>query len=78
MHGSALPRVRVTIVTLDNHLKGAVERADAVLAGDNITLSLHAAADWDRDPATLDRAKAAVATDWGRKRTAFARTAAAA
>jgi magnesium chelatase subunit H len=61
MPASALPRVRVAIVTLDNHLKGAVERADDVLARENVSLTLHAAADWDRDPATLDRAKDAVA-----------------
>lgn len=60
MHGSFTPPVRVAIVTLDNHLKGAVERADATLSGSNISVSLHAAADWDRDPASLDRAKAAV------------------
>ena len=64
MHGSvpasAAP-VRVAIVTLDNHLKGAVERADEVLSRDNIHLTLHAAADWDRDEAALDRTKDAIA-----------------
>lgn len=61
MPGSGRPRVRVTIVTLDKHLKGAAERAGDLLATDNIHLSLHAAADWDRDPATLERAREAVA-----------------
>ncbi|QUL38026.1 magnesium chelatase subunit H [Erythrobacter sp. JK5] len=67
MHGSVLPSpsgpapVKVAIVTLDNHLKGAVERADQVLATDRITLSLHAASDWDRDPAALDHTKDAIA-----------------
>ncbi|WP_299295305.1 magnesium chelatase subunit H [uncultured Erythrobacter sp.] len=64
MHGSvAAPQapVRVAIVTLDNHLKGAVERADEVLAQDNISLTLHAASDWDRDEQTLDRTKDAIA-----------------
>ncbi|MDG5749044.1 magnesium chelatase subunit H [Qipengyuania sp. XHP0207] len=61
MPGSALPPVRVVIVTLDNHLKGAVERAGEKLAADRIDLVLHAAADWDRDPASLERAKADVA-----------------
>lgn len=61
MPGSFRPPVRVAIVTLDNHLKGAAERADADLARDDIHLALHAAADWDRDPAALERAKAAVA-----------------
>lgn len=61
MPGSFTPPVRVAIVTLDHHLRGAVDRADAVLGPDNIHLSLHAAADWDRDAASLDRAKEAVA-----------------
>ncbi len=61
MHGSAAPSVRVAIVTLDNHLKGAVERAGDELAKENISLSLHAAADWDRDERHLDTTKAAIA-----------------
>ncbi|RIV85610.1 magnesium chelatase subunit H [Aurantiacibacter zhengii] len=61
MPGSGRPHVRVAIVTLDKHLKGAAERAGDHLAMDNIHLSLHAAADWDRDPASLDRAKDDVA-----------------
>ncbi|MBX7483533.1 magnesium chelatase subunit H [Qipengyuania qiaonensis] len=60
MPGSALPKVRVVVVTLDNHLKGAAERAGEILAAGNIHLTLHAAADWDRDPASLERAKADV------------------
>ena len=55
------PVVRVAIVTLDNHLKGAVDRAGEVLGDSNIALSLHAAADWDRDEAALERTKDAVA-----------------
>ena len=46
-HATSRPPIRVTIVTLDNHLKGAVDRADQALSKENITLSLHAAADWD-------------------------------
>ncbi|MDR7101566.1 magnesium chelatase subunit H [Croceicoccus sp. BE223] len=61
MPGSFTPPVRVVIVTLDHHLKGAVERADAELSRENIHLTLHAAADWDRHPATLEQAKDAVA-----------------
>lgn len=61
MPGRSLPPVRVVIVTLDNHLKGAAERAGEILAGDNIHLTLHAAADWDRDPAALERATSDVA-----------------
>ena len=49
--------VRVVIVTLDNHLSGAAERAAARFAaeGANITIGFHAAADWDRTPGALDR-----------------------
>ena len=69
MHGSIPsasshdPRavVRVVIVTLDNHLKGAVGRAEADLAADNILLSLHAASEWGSDPAELARVNAAIA-----------------
>jgi magnesium chelatase subunit H len=53
--------VRVVIVTLDNHLKGAVDRADAVLGPEGIDLSLHAAADWGSDPIALEQVKAAIA-----------------
>ncbi|MFS0737757.1 magnesium chelatase subunit H [Sphingomonas sp. 1P06PA] len=55
--------VRVVIVTLDNHLAGAVERAGARLAADGsgITIGFHAAADWERDPQAIDRARADIA-----------------
>jgi magnesium chelatase subunit H len=53
--------VRVAIITLDNHLKGAVDRADAILADDGIELTLHAAADWDREGSALEDAKDAIA-----------------
>ena len=58
-HGDA--PVRVAIITLDNHLKGAVERADRILAQDNIALSLHAASDWDGAGDALETAKQAIA-----------------
>ncbi len=61
MPGKASPRVRVVIVTLDNHLAGAVERANARMAKDNISIGLYAASDWDRDPSVLERAKADIA-----------------
>lgn len=61
MPGSFTPPVRVVIVTLDHHLKGAVERADADLGPDNIHLTLHAASDWDRDAAALEYTKQAIA-----------------
>ncbi|MBI1402612.1 MAG: magnesium chelatase subunit H [Porphyrobacter sp.] len=53
--------VRVVIVTLDNHLKGAVDRAEAVLAPEGISLSLHAAAEWGSDPEQLEQVIAAIA-----------------
>jgi magnesium chelatase subunit H len=61
MPASARPSVRVVIVTLDNHLAAAVERANASMAGDNISIGFYAAADWDRDPSVLGRAKADIA-----------------
>ncbi|MDF8334441.1 magnesium chelatase subunit H [Novosphingobium cyanobacteriorum] len=61
MPGSATPPVRVAIVTLDNHLKAGVERADARLRETNITVSLHAATDWDRPGNALDETRAAIA-----------------
>jgi magnesium chelatase subunit H len=52
--------LRVVIVTLDNHLSGSVERAQAVFDkdGSGISISFHAAADWMDDPAALARAQA--------------------
>ncbi|MBH5321970.1 magnesium chelatase subunit H [Aurantiacibacter sediminis] len=61
MPGSFTPLVRVAIVTLDNHLKGAVERADSTLRKSNIAVSLHAAADWDRGGDALEATKKAIA-----------------
>ena len=63
MHGDFSPRVRVVIVTLDNHLSGAVERAAAQFAreGAGITIDFHAAADWERNPASLDKCRTDIA-----------------
>ena len=60
--GAKAPSMRVCIVTLDNHLSGAAERAAARFArdGSGIALDFHAASDWDRDPASLNRARADV------------------
>ncbi len=57
------PTVRVVIVTLDNHLSGAAERAQAQFAaeGSGITIAFHAAADWDRDPHAVERCRADIA-----------------
>jgi magnesium chelatase subunit H len=61
MRGSGGPSVRVVIVTLDNHLAAAVERANHDMARDNISIGFYAASDWDRDPSVLERAKADIA-----------------
>jgi len=57
-------RVRVVIVTLDNHLAGATERARADLAREipGLEISLHAAATFSSDPVSLERCKADIAT----------------
>lgn len=69
MHGkvasasSVDPRapVRVVIVTLDNHLKGAVDRAEEALGAEGIDLSLRAASEWGSDAGELDKVNAAIA-----------------
>jgi magnesium chelatase subunit H len=55
--------LHVVIVTLDNHLAGAVERAGTRFAaeGAGITIGFHAAADWDRVGGALDRCVADIA-----------------
>jgi magnesium chelatase subunit H len=58
---ASAPPVRVVIITLDNHLAAAVERANATLARDNVSVALYAASDWDRDAGVLDRARADIA-----------------
>jgi magnesium chelatase subunit H len=56
---SAVP-VRVVIITLDNHLSGAVDRAqeqfDRTYPG--VTIGFHAAADWEEKPGALEAARA--------------------
>ncbi len=63
MHGSFSPKVRVVIVTLDNHLSGSVERAAAQFAreGSDIEIAFHAAADWDRNPTSLEQCREDIA-----------------
>ena len=61
MPDSAAPSVRVVIVTLDNHLAAAVERANRMLAADRVSIGFYAASDWDRDPNVLTRAEADIA-----------------
>jgi len=55
--------VRVVVVTLDNHLAGAAERAQAKLAKTNpgLTIDFHAASDWDADPQALAQCHADIA-----------------
>jgi magnesium chelatase subunit H len=53
----------VVIITLDNHLSGAVLRAQAQFAHihPGVTIGFHAAADWEEKPETLDAARADIA-----------------
>lgn len=55
---SAIP-VNVVLVTLDNHMSGAVEEARDVLRADlpGLRLSVHAATDWDENPTGLQACK---------------------
>jgi magnesium chelatase subunit H len=48
--------VRAVIVTLDNHLSGTIGRVRKALQREmpGLALSLHAASDWQQNPATLD------------------------
>ncbi len=62
--GPTTPRVRVVIVTLDNHLAGAVASAEAELRRTvpGLTVALHAASEWGSDPVALDACLADIAT----------------
>ena len=55
--------VRVVIVTLDGHLAGTAGRAERKLRKElpGLTLSLHAAAEWEENPAALERCRADIA-----------------
>ncbi len=57
------PALSVVIITLDAHVAGPAERAQARLAAaiPGLRLTVHAAAEWGEDPAALARAKADVA-----------------
>ncbi|SEP09078.1 cobaltochelatase CobN subunit [Methylobacterium sp. ap11] len=59
----ALPELRVVIVTLDNHLAGAVERARRELSKTDpaLILGFHAAAEWETDPSALESCRADIA-----------------
>jgi magnesium chelatase subunit H len=62
MSGRATP-CRVVFVTLDSHLASACARASVALRREapGLTLTLHAAADWERDPEALERCRADIA-----------------
>jgi magnesium chelatase subunit H len=62
--GAGVAPVKFVIVTLDNHLSGAAERAAARFAAEGlpIELAFHAAADWDGDPSRLEACRADIAT----------------
>jgi magnesium chelatase subunit H len=55
--------IRVVVVSLDSHLAGAVERAQAKLRATlpGLTLTMHAAAEWNEDPRALERCRADIA-----------------
>ena len=55
--------LRVVLVTLDNHVSGAWSRAADALSKQvpALSVSAHAATEWDRDPAALDDTLAAIA-----------------
>lgn len=57
------PALRVVLVTMDNHVASALERARQRLTRDlpGLALDFHAAAAWDTDPAALDACKADIA-----------------
>jgi magnesium chelatase subunit H len=55
--------VRVVIITLDNHLSGAVTRAQEHFnrTKSGVTIGFHAAADWEEKPEALEAARADIA-----------------
>lgn len=57
------PHMRVVIVTMDMHLSRVVAKARASLKRDipGLSLSLHAAAEWEHNPAALEKCKADIA-----------------
>lgn len=63
MPGEARPQVRVVIVTLDNHLSAAVERAEARFSAEGlgVRIAFHAAADFCGDAQATARVCADIA-----------------
>ncbi len=58
------PAVRVVLITLDNHLARVATLARETLAREipKLSLTLHAATDWENDPGSLARCKDAIAS----------------
>ncbi|MBO6673507.1 MAG: magnesium chelatase subunit H [Rhizobiales bacterium] len=56
--------VKVVIVTLDNHLSGAVERAQKMLLREmpGVSIALHATSEWGDNPDALEACKNDIAT----------------
>jgi magnesium chelatase subunit H len=62
--GADMTQLRVVLVTMDDHLTGAVERAKRHLRKDypGLVFSVHAAADWGQNKQALARCNADIAT----------------
>ena len=56
--------MRVVLLTMDNHLASAAQRAGERVARDcpGVTLAMHSAAEWCSSPAALERARDAIAS----------------
>ncbi|MEL7488675.1 MAG: cobaltochelatase subunit CobN, partial [Pseudomonadota bacterium] len=63
MPSKPLIPIRVVVISLDSHLRSAVETAEANLkqSAPGLSISFHAATDWNRDAASLEDCKRAVA-----------------
>ncbi|GJD94619.1 magnesium chelatase subunit H [Methylobacterium iners] len=57
------PTLRIVLVTMDNHMASALERARLRLRDEmpGLVIGFHAAAEWDTNPAALDECKADIA-----------------
>ena len=57
------PELRIVVVTMDNHMASALERARLRLRSEmpGLVLDFHAAAEWDTAPASLSACKADIA-----------------
>ena len=57
------PALRIVLVTMDNHMASALERARLRLRSEmpGLVLDFHAAAEWDTSPSSLESCKADIA-----------------